>query len=135
MAVVLCSCGETKVCLSIVEAVVVYVVDDQARRNFYYTAVHIYGGSLALSTDAGIAFGIEGVAVFGDVPFVFIQPVEVVGVNDGKFALSKSNTPESVAVANASIQKHRKDSDALKPVRDSDGYFCDALLLLCKSEG
>jgi hypothetical protein len=104
-----------------VEAVIVYVVDDQARRNIYYTAVHVDGGHPALSTDTGVAFCVEGVAVFGYVPFVLIQPVEVVGVDNGKFALSKSYSAESVAVANAAIQKHRKYGDALKPVRDSDG--------------
>ncbi len=68
-----------------------------------------------------MALCVKGAGIFCGEPFVPAEPIVIVWVNDGKFALSKSYSAESVAVANAAIQKHRKDDDALKPVRDSDG--------------
>ncbi len=68
-----------------------------------------------------MALCVKGAAIFRGEPFVSTELIVIVGVNDGKFALSKPYSAEGVAVANAAIQKHRKDGDALKPVRDSDG--------------
>jgi len=88
VTVVLGAGCEAEVGLSIVEAVIVYVVDDKPRGRVHYLAVHVDGGLPALSTDSGIAFGVEGVGVFGDMPFVFDEPFVIIRVNDGEFALS-----------------------------------------------
>ena len=88
MTIVLGVGGEAEVGLSIVEAIIVYVVDDKSGGRVHYLAVHIDGGCPALLTDSGIAFGVEGVGVFGDLPFVFDEPFVIIRVNDGEFALS-----------------------------------------------
>ena len=110
MAVVLCAGGQPQVGLSIVEAVEIYVVNHQTIRNLYYAAVHIDGRNAAFSSDPGIAFGIEGVAVFGDVPFVGDKLIVIFRVNNGKFALGKGYAAEGVAIAEPAIEKDRCDT-------------------------
>jgi len=69
VAVVLCTACRAEVCLSIVETVMVYMVNNMAGRDFYYTAVHINGGSCF--SCGSVALGVKGAAIFGNVPFVF----------------------------------------------------------------
>jgi len=69
IAVVLGTACGAEVCLSIVEAVMVDVVNDAAGRDFYDTAVHVNGGRCF--SCGGVALGVKCVAVFGNVPFVF----------------------------------------------------------------
>ena len=69
MAVVLGAGCRAEVCLSIVEAVMIDVVNDEAGGDFYDTAVHVnWGGVFSCG---GVALGVKSVAVFSNVPFVF----------------------------------------------------------------
>ncbi|MHC4666174.1 MAG: hypothetical protein ACYS9T_09495 [Planctomycetota bacterium] len=83
----------------------VNMVDDEWRGDFYYAAVHVDGGRPAPSTDSGVAFCVEGVAVLGDVPSVFVKSVRIFGVDDGEFALSQGYSSEGVAVAEAAVRR------------------------------
>ena len=69
IAVILGAACGAKVRLSIVEAVMVDVVNDAAGRNFYNTAVHI--NRCRVFSCGGVALGVEGIAIFCNVPFVF----------------------------------------------------------------
>lgn len=105
MAVVLSTGSGADVRLSIIEAVIVYVIDDEAGRDFYYTAVHVDGWRLVLSSDPGVALCVEGVSVFGDVPGVLVEAVVVLWVDDCVFALCEGYAAERIAVAEAAIKK------------------------------
>jgi len=87
VAVVLgAGCG-AQVCLSIVKAVMIDVVNDEVRGDFYYEAVHING--CRVFSCGGVALGVKSVAVLSDVPFVLTQRFVIFGVNDCKFAFSQ----------------------------------------------
>ena len=112
------ACG-AEVCLSIIETVMVDVVNDVAGRNFNYTAMHVnWGGCFSCW---GVAFGVEGVAIFGNVPFVFVERFEILGINDGKFALCKWYATERIAVVKAAIEKEQANTRLLQPYRDVEG--------------
>ena len=69
MAVVLGAGSGAEVCLSIVQAVMIDVVNDVAGWDFYDTAVHVNGGGVF--SCRGVALGVKGVAVLSNVPFAF----------------------------------------------------------------
>jgi hypothetical protein len=123
VAVVLGTGGEAEVRLSIIEAIEVNVVDDEGRGDFYYAAVHVDGRGFAPSADSGVAFSVEGVAVPGDVPAVFVQSVVIFGVDDGEFALSQGYSSEGVAEAEAAIEKQQEDQNFLQPGWDGNNYL------------
>jgi len=85
--------------LSIVKAIMIDVVNNEAGRDFYYEAVHINGGRVF--SFGGVALGVKSVAVLSDVPFVFTWRFVVFWVNDGKFALCQGYTTVRIAVAEA----------------------------------
>ena len=89
------------------------VVNDEAGRDFYDTAVHVNWGRVF--SCGGVAFGVKGVAVLSNVPFVFTQRFVIVGVNDGKFAFSQGYSAEGIAVANATIEKEQANARLLQP--------------------
>lgn len=88
-----------------------------------YFAVHAVGLSLTaflaqLGAD-GVEFGID----FRGGPFVPAEPVIVVGVNDGVFALGQRDTPEGIAVANPPIEKYRLSDEPFQPIRNFNNDF------------
>ena len=95
--------GGTEVCVSIVESVVIDVVEKAAGRSFYEKIVHldVLFGSVFAGGEG--VYGVIGVWCFQGVPFVFCEAVEIIGVNDCEFALSERNSSEGVAVADAAI--------------------------------
>jgi hypothetical protein len=83
------------------------MVNQHAWTGFYDIPVHVNGsGDFSCG---GVTLGVKGAAVFGDVPFVSVEPIEVVGVNDCKFALGERYAAERIAVTEAAIQKERED--------------------------
>ena len=50
-----------------------------------------------------MALCVKGAGIFYGEPFVNIQPVEVVGVNDGELAPGEGYAAEGVAVAKAAV--------------------------------
>ncbi len=118
IAVVLgATCG-AEVCLSIVETVMVDVVNDMAGRDFYYTAVHVNRGRCF--SCGGVALSVKGIAVFGNVPFVFAEPFEIFGINDGEHALRQGYPAERIATAEAAIDEHSKDQYSFESSRDGN---------------
>ena len=116
IAVVLGAARGAEVRLSIVEAVMVDMVNDIARGDFYYTTVHVNGGGYF--SCGGVALGVKGAAVFGNVPFVFAEPFVIFGVNDGKHTLCQGYAAERIAVAEAAIGEHGKYQYAFDSSRD-----------------
>ena len=64
MAVVLCASCEAEVGLSIIEAVIVYVVDDEIVGGVHYPAVHANGPSACVFCGIGIALCVKGAGIF-----------------------------------------------------------------------
>ncbi len=116
VAVVLGTGRGAEVRLSIVEAVMVDVVNDAAGGDFYYTAVHVNG--TRVFSCGGIALGIKCVAVLSNVPSVFAERFVIIGVNDGKFALCQGYAAERITVAEAAKGEHSKDQYAFDMGRD-----------------
>ena len=110
MAVVLGAGSGTEVCLSIVQAVMIDVVNDEAGRDFDYTAVHVNWGRVF--SCGGVALGVKCVAVFSDVPIIFAERVVIFGVNEGKLALCKGYAAEMIAVADAATGEDSKNQYA-----------------------
>jgi hypothetical protein len=101
VAVILGTACGAEVCPAIVEAVMVNMVNDMAGRDFYYTAVHVNGSRVFSCW--GVALGVKGIAVFGNVPFVFSEPFVVSGINEGEPAFCQGDAAESIAVAEVTI--------------------------------
>jgi hypothetical protein len=119
VAVVLGTACGAQVRFSIVEAIMVYVVNDAAGRDFYYTAVHVNGGRYF--SCGGVALGVKCIAVFGNVPFVFTESFVIFGVNNCKHALCQGYAAERIAVAEAAIEKEQTNARFLQPFRYVEG--------------
>lgn len=72
MAIILGAGCRADIGLSIVQAVMIDVVRHHAGRDLHYLAVHVDGNAASFSAERGVALGVKGVAVLGNVPFVFI---------------------------------------------------------------
>ena len=109
VAVVLGAGGRADIGLAIVQAVMIDVVRHHAGRDLYYLAVHVNGNAGPFCAERGVALGVKGVAVLGDVPLVLVQSLVVIGIHDGEFALGQAYPAKGVAVAKPTIEKHGKD--------------------------
>ena len=118
IAVVLGAACGAEVCLSIVEAVMVDVINNVAGRNFNYTSMHVNGSSYF--SCRGVALGVKRAAVFSNVPFVFAERFIIFGINNGKHALCQGYPAERIAVAEAAIDKRSKDYYAFDNTRDGN---------------
>jgi hypothetical protein len=87
VAVVLCAGCGAEICLSIVQAIVIYMVNEYVIWDFENLAVHFDNDSLFLLLQAGCAHGVEGAFAPANVPFVIVEPVEIIRIDDGVFAL------------------------------------------------
>ena len=68
-----------------------------------YFAVHSVGLSLPACLAPLGSDGVEFVIDSRGSPFVLAEPVKIVRVNDGVFALGQRDEPEGIAVANPPI--------------------------------
>lgn len=77
--------GGSDVCLSVVDSVVIDVVDDHAGRDFDYAAVHKVGETRFVIASWACPLGIicAGGLGFDGVPFVAVEARVVFGVDDG----------------------------------------------------
>ena len=87
VAVILCAGSGAEICFSIVQAIVIYMVNEYVIRDFKNLAVHFDNDSLFLLLEASCAHGVEGVFAPTNVPFVIVEPVEIIWVDDSVFAL------------------------------------------------
>ena len=94
--------GEAEVCFSIIEAVAISVVNEEAGRRFHNERVHIERFNFAFA-DSDRADGVEGVITFGGTPFDGVEEGVDIGVNDGEFELSQGDDADVAAEANAMI--------------------------------
>jgi hypothetical protein len=78
------------------------VVDEEMVGRVDYFTVHFHRNTL--SADSIGSDGIEGIWALGDMPFVLIQSLEIVWVDDGVFALCKRYPAEGVAVAETAVK-------------------------------
>ena len=97
---------------SIIEAIMVYVVNDHAIRNHDDFPVHKYG--FRFSPASSVTGGAAGAGL----PFVLAESLIIIGVNDGEFALREWNFPECVAVAQAPIEKNNQNDGFYHPLRN-----------------
>ena len=82
------SSDRTQVCLSVVQAMMIDVVNNEAMRDVNDEAVHFYvqqllGGFRPLASD-----GIKCTARLSSVPSIFGQARIVIGINDSEFSLA-----------------------------------------------
>ena len=94
--VVLCDCRGTEICLSVVKAVVVYMVDDEMVGNFQDLAVHKEHLFLGAARVAG---GVKAVFASLGIPFLPGKVVVIFRVDDSVKASGQRNPAEGVAVA------------------------------------
>ena len=118
VAVVLCAGGETEVGFSIVKAVEIYVVNHKTVRDIYYLAVHTNRASPCVLSDVGVAFGVKGAAIFRGKPFGPAEPIVIVGVNDGEFALRQWYAAKGAAIAEPAIEKDEEQNRLFDLTRD-----------------
>ncbi len=104
----------SQICLSIIQAVAVNVVNNHIMRDLEYTTVH---GKLTLSSVSGsdTPCGIKSSAHFDGTPSVFGELAVIIGVNDGILTLGQGYAAEGVAVAEPAIQKKQPNERCQKP--------------------
>jgi hypothetical protein len=101
-------CSEAQICLSIVEAVAIDMIDEHAFRGLKDSAVH---RKVAFSNAiySGPSSGVESPAVRIGVPLVFGEAIVIFGVDDGELAPCEWYASEGVAVAEEAVEKNRKN--------------------------
>jgi len=110
-------CG-AKIGFSVVEGVVVLVVGEHIGRGFEDFAIHKDGSARTALADAGATSGVEIAIVRDDVPVVLAEPVVIVGVNDGEFALCERDDADGAAKTNRMIKSECKQDQPIKPARE-----------------
>ena len=85
----------------------VYMVDEEVAGGVDNNTVHFGMDSFSIF-ECG-SDSVEGVCAGVCVPFVFVQPFEIFGVNDGVFAAGKRYFAEGVAVMDPSVKQHNPD--------------------------
>lgn len=91
--------GGAEVSFSVVEAIVVDVVGVEVRWEVEDKVVHTEVFAFFFFAVCEGVDGIAGVSADVEVPFVFAYSVEIIGVNDGEFALRERDASEGAAIA------------------------------------
>lgn len=94
---------EAKVCFSVVEAVMVYVVDEEVGGGVEDLAVHFYDAGFYVVGSAGLALGVTCSGAAAEVPFVFVQVFVIFGVDYREFALGEGDSSECAVVSKSAI--------------------------------
>ena len=100
----------------------IHMVDEEMVWRAQYLPVHFKSDTLF--ADSNASDGIKGTVAPGSVPFVFIQPLEILRIDDGVFALCKRYPAERIAIAAPSVNKRQSNEKPRQPVRNRnrDGY-------------
>ena len=88
---------------SIVQAVMINVVHYEMVRRLYYFAVHLNILHLVFS-QMNLSAGIKSVSALHGMPFVLIQSLEILRIDDGVFALCQRYPAERIAVAAPAVK-------------------------------
>ena len=83
------------------------VVNKHTIRDFKYAAVHV--DSLSAGFGHGRTNRVEDFALSDGGPCVVGVVIIIIGVDDGKLALGEGYSAEGVAVAEAAVEKNRKN--------------------------
>ena len=92
------------------------VVDYEMVRRVDYFTVHL--NIVSLIPEAIATANIEGISALDDIPLVFIQPLEILRIDDGVFALCQRYPAERIAVAAPSVNKRQSNEKPRQPVRN-----------------
>ena len=92
---------------------------EMARRVEYFT---VHTDRNILFADAFFSVGVEGPCILGGVPFVFIQSLEILRIDDGILSLSELYPPEGVAVAAPPVQHRQSYYKPCQPVGNRYRY-------------
>jgi hypothetical protein len=76
----------------------------------------------SVSPGAGGSDGIKRVAYLVGVPFVLVQTLEILRIDDGVFALGEGDSAERIAVAAPAVKQHQGDEKTRQPVRHCYRY-------------
>jgi hypothetical protein len=95
--------GKTKIIPSIVQSVIVSMVNENARRGVHKFSVHSNSFS-QLRADFDISVGVELFACTIEIPDVIPQPIENIGVNNREFAVAEVNSAKRPAILLLSIK-------------------------------
>ena len=87
MAAILDAGCQAQIRLSIVQPVMIDMVNDKTSGNVYYTAVHVDSGLSAFFTYGNFALCVTCAISFINVPLVPAEGLVIIGVDDGEFAL------------------------------------------------
>ena len=117
--------GRTQVGLAIVQAAMVDMIDEQALRDVDNFPVHRDGYVPFFLGQPLVAGRIGCVRPFAELPFVFFEPLVVVRVDDGEFALGQWDSPVRVAAAKPTVQQDEEYPNPVQPVRNSDDVLDD----------
>jgi hypothetical protein len=112
--------GGAEVGLAIVPAVMIDVVHIKVVRHINDFAVHRYCQPLFQYRRPLAPYGVVRTVSLAGVPFVSAQPVVVVGVHDGVFALREGDSAERIAVPQLSVPEQRQHGRPFQPARYSD---------------
>jgi hypothetical protein len=69
--------------------------------------VHTDFSSSSTKSQVTPTSGVQAGGAFSQMPFVLVQSLIVIGINDGEFALGQQYTPKRIAIADAAVQKEQ----------------------------
>jgi hypothetical protein len=106
--------SRAEICLSIVQAVAIDMVNKHIVRDFEYRAVH-RKVSVSYTIDGGPSTCVKCFAVGIGVPFVSGEMPVIIWVYECIFTSRQPNSAEGIAVANPPIEKHQPNKRCQKP--------------------
>jgi len=95
--------GRAEISLSIIQAIVIYVVAIHPRRHVNHQVVHLQISSRLFFAVGERVNGVKGMDALVGVPFIRTQALVVLRINDGEFAQRQRYPAERIAVANPPI--------------------------------
>lgn len=95
--------GRAEIGLSIIQAIVIYMVAIHPRQHGNHQVVHLQISSRLFFAVGERVNGVKGVDALVGVPFIFLQTVVILRINDGEFAKRQRYPAERIAVANPPI--------------------------------
>lgn len=96
------------------------MVNEEVGRGVEDFTVHPNGTAGAMFAGGRSPAGVIVAVMLDDVPFEFVQPEEVVWVNDGEFTFCKGDKADILAEADTMKKIQREKQEALKPARGFD---------------
>ncbi len=118
--------GGAEVGPSIVQAVMVDMVNEHTVGHFEDRAVHFEDDSLLADPLAGVAYGVERAPGADDVPFVLAEPVVIGRIDNGVPAPRQRYPAEGVAVTQPAIEQCGLYGQPVQPRRDFNTEMDDS---------